>query len=378
MSYNPATDFLGLWRSSGGSVTKLEIPGLDYMIAALDRAGLLNVAVSAMAPVANQSTTAWLQTAVPSYSGEGSLWLWDKVTTAYLPATSALLLEYLEASAGRSGVSWYTSMGGPPANVVGNNGDFAIRLDGVGGIYGPKALGAWPANPIPGSTNTIDQDALDTTFGNAPGSLIVRGPADWQPLALGADGEILASIGGMPDWLALTLLLDALFTDDQGSLLYRGAAGWTPLAPGVNDLVLTTHGPGADPSWTPKSSEFQPGTSMLFRQTAAPVGWTKEVAIDNYGLRVVSGAVGTTAGNPFSTVFSQTQVGNTTLTTTQMASHSHTESAPGGSITTAGGAFLAGLPPATVSTGLTGGNAAHTHSVNLSLAYTDVIIATKD
>jgi len=31
MVYNPATDFVGLWRLSGGNVAKAEMPGLDFL-----------------------------------------------------------------------------------------------------------------------------------------------------------------------------------------------------------------------------------------------------------------------------------------------------------------------------------------------------------
>jgi hypothetical protein len=41
MVYNPATDFLGLWRASGGNVSKMEMPGLDFVISALARAGVI-------------------------------------------------------------------------------------------------------------------------------------------------------------------------------------------------------------------------------------------------------------------------------------------------------------------------------------------------
>ena len=378
MSYNPVTDFLGLWRNSGGQVSKLEMPGLDYVVQALARAGLVTVVVSATAPVANQSTTAWLQTAVPSYSAEGSLWLWDKATTAYLPATSKLLLEYLEACANRSGVSWHTTTGGAPANTVGNDGDYAIRTDGVGGIYGPKALGAWPASPLPGSTDEISQSALDNTFGAVPGSFIYRDPADWVALPPGADNTFLGMVGGVPFWDTLSALMDAVFSNARGSVLFRGAAGWAALAPSTDDLVLTTHGPGADPSWTGKSSEFSSGTSMVFRQTNAPTGWTKDVSLDNYGLRVVSGAVGVTPGNAFSSVFSQTVVGSTTLALGQIPAHGHdyTSPAPGFGTGTSPNYFSSATTPGF--TGSQGGGGSHTHSINLSLAYTDVIIATKD
>ena len=151
MVYNPATDFFGLWRASGGTVSKMEMPGLDIVLSALGRAGIITVTVAATAPVANQSTTAWLRAAVPSFSGEGAFFLWDKLTSNYLAATPALFFQFLEACAGEASVSWWTSTGGAPLNTVGSNGDFAIRLDAPYGIYGPKAAGVWPAGTPPSS-----------------------------------------------------------------------------------------------------------------------------------------------------------------------------------------------------------------------------------
>lgn len=46
----------------------------------------------------------------------------------------------------------------------------------------------------------------------------------------------------------LTSVLDALGSA-QGDILYRGSAGWTVLAPGTAGKVLSTNGPGADPTW---------------------------------------------------------------------------------------------------------------------------------
>lgn len=379
MSYNPATDFLGLWRNNAGAVSKAEIPGLDYVVKALARAGLFTLSVSATQPVANQSTTAWLQAAVPSYSAEGALFLWDKVTTTYLPATSTLLLQLLEASAGENGVSWWTSTGGPPLNTVGNNGDFAVRTDAPNGIYGPKALGAWPLTPIPGTADVITSASLDNTFGTTPGQLIYRGAAVWQTLAIGTVNAVFTPVSGVPAWEALLTLLDSVFGSTRGSVLYRGAGAWTQLPPGVATQVLSTSGPGADPVWSPRTPEFLSGTIMLFGQTAAPIGWTKQTVINDYGLRVTSGTVGTTAGTAFSTIFAQTAVGNTTISVAQIPAHTHGYFIPTFPTITPGGAFPAGgaLTGSTTDGG-TGGGGAHTHSVNLSLSYTDVIIASKD
>ncbi len=80
------------------------------------------------------------------------------------------------------------------------------------------------------------------------------------------------------------------------------------------------------------------GTRMLFQQTAAPVGWTKDATNDNMALRVVSGSVSTvTSEQPFTTAFNVKGVtGNvdqTVLTVSQMPVHSHGISDPGHSHT---------------------------------------------
>lgn len=249
MVYNPATDFSALWRNIAGQVSKVEMPTLDLIVAALARAGFITLSVGAAAPVVSQSTTAWLQTAVPSNSAEGVMFLWNPVTTAYVAATPALFFEMLQTAAGENGVSWYTSAGGSPINTVGNNGDFAIRTDEPGGIYGPKVAGAWPANPLPGTTDIIGSTQLDQTFGTTPGQLIYRGATVWQSLPIGAADTVLSAIAGEPVWENVSNLLDALFGSVQGSVFVRGVGGWETLGPGAAGNVLTTNGFNADPTW---------------------------------------------------------------------------------------------------------------------------------
>ncbi|MEL7086840.1 MAG: hypothetical protein AAGL98_00110 [Planctomycetota bacterium] len=383
MVYNPATDFLGLWRNNGANVSKLEMPGVDFVVAALARAGLFTLSVSATAPIANQSTTAWLQTAVPSYSAEGTLHLWDPVAAAYAPASAKLLFDLLEASAGQSGISWWTCTGGAPANTVGNNGDLAIREDEPGGVYGPKAAGAWPATPLPGTADVLTSSELDGLFGVQPGQMIYRALTQWAGLLPGTQDQIMTTLNGMPAWDNLSALFDAVLGATQGNILYRGATVWQSLVPSTSTYVLQTNGPGANPSWAQRTPEFLSGTSMIFQQSAAPTGWTKQTTLNDYGLRVVSGAVGTTTGAAFSTVFAQTSVGNTTITTATMPSHNHTT--PASYMNTGGGGFGLGTGTSlatTVNTNVTinsnGSDGAHSHSVTLNLAYVDVIIATKN
>jgi len=94
MGYTPATDFLALLRNTGGGVRTEQMPGLDWVVAALARAGLINLVVSATAPTTNQATTAWFQPASPSWTGEGILYLWNALTATYQVATPALWQAY--------------------------------------------------------------------------------------------------------------------------------------------------------------------------------------------------------------------------------------------------------------------------------------------
>lgn len=88
MSYSPATDFLALARQTSGGVRLEQMPGLDYALAALSRAGLISLWVGATAPIANPATTVWLVPASPSWSAEGAVLLWNG--TAWVAATQAL------------------------------------------------------------------------------------------------------------------------------------------------------------------------------------------------------------------------------------------------------------------------------------------------
>jgi len=146
---------------------------------------------------------------------------------------------------------------------------------------------------------------------------------------------------------------------------------------------------------------------MLFAQTAAPTGWTKNTTTgDNSALRVVTGTASTGGSVGFTTAFaSQTPTGSvsitsvtgtagaTTLTTPQIPSHSHPAQAQNNNP----GAYAAPNYGSQVrsgagSTGAEGGGGSHDHpfsfssgsgtftgnAINLAVQYIDVIRATKD
>ena len=60
---------------------------------------------------------------------------------------------------------------------------------------------------------------------------------------------------------------------------------------------LTVNGQGAIPS----------GTKMLFQQTTAPTGWTKDTTHNNKSLRIVNGSVGTGGVNSFTNAFNSSK-----------------------------------------------------------------------
>jgi len=172
--------------------------------------------------------------------------------------------------------------------------------------------------------------------------------------------------------------------------------------------------------------EFESGTEALFVQTSSPTGFTTNTSatLTQCCLQVVNGSGGGTGGSDtFSSVFgtktatsasvpistgsltvsSSYSIGATTLSTPQIAAHTHPVVIPGGSPRgggTTNTSYPQGviLPPPTgnSTSGSEGGGGSHTHSMgalslsgslsspvsaslpNMNLKYADSIVATKD
>jgi hypothetical protein len=122
------------------------------------------------------------------------------------------------------------------------------------------------------------------------------------------------------------------------------------------------------------------GTAMVFYQASAPTGWTA-VSLNDRALRVVSagGSGGSGGGsNAFSTVFAQTTVGNHTLSTTEMPSHSHSYNSAVSAFNGVAVCGTAGATEAGDNTGAAGSGGSHNHTITMSITYSDVIICTKN
>jgi CelD/BcsL family acetyltransferase involved in cellulose biosynthesis len=100
VSYTPTTDFVALLRQTSDGVEFGRMPGLDFVLAAMARAGLVTPWTGQTAPTANLASTAWIKPASPSWSAEGVVYLYDANASAFVPATPALWSALLASSSG--------------------------------------------------------------------------------------------------------------------------------------------------------------------------------------------------------------------------------------------------------------------------------------
>jgi hypothetical protein len=129
----------------------------------------------------------------------------------------------------------------------------------------------------------------------------------------------------------------------------------------------------------PPDTTLPAGTVMVFYQAAAPTGFTKLTSQNDRALRVVSGAGGTAAGSyAFSTVMAQSGTGLLTPSVSYMAAHQHTYAEAAWQAGYPGGVVWSGDPGGRIASGALGGNAAHNHSILMSMQYLDVILASKN
>lgn len=150
---------------------------------------------------------------------------------------------------------------------------------------------------------------------------------------------------------------------------------------GTSGQVLTSNGAGALPTMEDSTSggSFPATTRMIFQQTAAPIGWTKDTtSVNERALRVVSGTASAGGSVNFTTAFASSRA------TSSEASHTHSGTTlTAGTITGTstlgpGGQPAVSNPHTHAITGNTGAGSSHSHTSNLAVLYLDVIIAVKD
>jgi hypothetical protein len=127
------------------------------------------------------------------------------------------------------------------------------------------------------------------------------------------------------------------------------------------------------------------GTTMVFYQAAAPTGWTQNASLNDFMLRIINTAGGTSGGtnSPILTDFTHNHsTAAHTLTIAEMPNHSHTYETYVGFRGASSGSSQDGAKAG--NTSAVGGGAAHSHgntgtaTIQFRPKYLNTILAVKD
>jgi hypothetical protein len=363
----------GMKVYTGSAWVDAYVPGSTYLAKASNLSDLTNTATArtnlglaigtnVQAYDADLATIAGL-TPTNNYAiiGNGTSW-----TSSALPATGVTSV---------TGTSPVASSGGttPAISLAANYGDtqnpYASKtanfvLASPNGSAGVPTFRAVVAADIP----TLNQNTTGTAS-NVTGTVAI---------ANGGTGQTTANAS----YNALSPMTTA------GDITYEASGGIATRLPiGSAGQVLTVS--SGLPAWAAAGGGgFPAGTLMLFQQTSAPTGWTKQTTHDNKALRVVSGTAGSGGSAAFTTAFGTPSVSGsvsaTTLSESQMPSHTHGVTANfayyGSSDIAWGQGYGAGS--GTKTSNATGGGSSHTHSLSsatatINVQYVDLIIASK-
>jgi hypothetical protein len=340
-------------------------------------------------------------------------------TIIYNASTS--LWEKANLTAG-TGIS--VSNGAGSITVTNSAPDQTVALTGAGTT---SITGTYPNFTITSNdaytgtvTSVTGTSPVISSGGNTPAISLASGYGDTQnPYASKTANYVLAApngSSGVPTFRAVVAAdIPTLNQNTTGTAsnvtgivaIANGGSGQTTATAAFNALApsqasnsgkyLTTD--GTNTSWvTVSSGGFTAGTAMLFQQTSAPTGWTKQTTHNDKALRVVSGTASSGGTTAFSTVFanqtptittSGLSAAATTLAESQIPSHTHTVPVKTGTGGNAGTTPVTTtfVSNGTVTSNATGGGGSHTHSISgsatssaitLNVQYVDLIIATKD
>lgn len=241
-------------------------------------------------------------------------------------------------------------------------------------------------------------------------------PSDWnaEHALTATAGKVLGTPIGSSTVTELPIEVDAT---SQSMKPPSGTTAQRPSSPSAGMLRYNTTLGFLEAYYSSAWQALNPvptGTKMLFQQTSAPTGWTKDTTHNDKALRVVSGAASSGGSVAFSGVFAARTtsataaggtVGDTALNINQIPSHSHYAFWAGDANS---GDVNAGTYPYSQSdqgnnysykiegsanvpnagaVSYNGGSGTHTHSftgashshtLEMSVQYVDLIIATKN
>ena len=319
--------------------------------------------------------------------------------------TGAQIAAYVEGE-----ISSSPSFTGQVSNAAGSAAAPSITVTGDSntGIYFPAA------DTVGISTGGTLRVSVDSS-----GSLVTTGAIE---LGHASDTTLSRVSTGVIAVEGLTVPLNSVTNTHTAQQIELGHASDTTISRVSSGVIAVEGQTLATQTYVTNSlsSTIPSGTRMLFQQTSAPTGWTKDTTHNDKALRVVSGAVSSGGSVAFSTAFANRTVsgnvdnftatgtiGGTALTVGQLPGHQHLVVASTGSGTLSNTSYVRDtanystnynydLTGSTVvaDTGLTssvGSGETHTHSftgtahnhsfsttLNMAVQYVDLIIASKN
>ena len=353
-----------------GSLTTAAQPNITS-IGTLTSLGV-NGTVTAAAFTAN--------TGIFTGNGSGLTALTGANVTGTVPSATAATTAGTVTTAAQSNITSVGTLTGlgvngniAAANITANTGIFSGNGAGLTNLPGANVIGtvasATSANTA-GTVTTAAQPNITSTgtltgifvSGNArfTGANVSLGSNANVRITGGSSGEVLTTDGsGNLSWVptGTSTTAQTVTHNAQPNITSVGTMSFLIVSGNINSgNVIGTHfGSGAGLSNIPGGNvtgsvanatfattagtvtSIPSGTRMLFAQTSAPTGWTKQTSNDNAALRVVSGSAGSGGSVNFTSAFTSQAVsgsvsgsiGGTALSTGQMPAHSHTISDPG-------------------------------------------------
>jgi hypothetical protein len=225
------------------------------------------------------------------------------------------------------------------------------------------------------ANRTIEASKINANFTDIASEITASLPTNGEA---GMTGQFKASDGtsGAPG---------LSFVNDTDCGFYRISANRI----GVAGTLKTSNG---------NISAFPAGTAMLFIQTTAPMGWTKDTTHNNKAIRIVTGTASSGGSTAFTSVFAARTIAQANLpahdhtfsgTTSTDGAHTHTYTEAANEFGVTTGATT--KPRGVKFTSSTGSNGSHSHTYSgttssvgsgtawdFAVQYVDLIAATKD
>lgn len=295
------------------------------------------------------------------------------------------------------------------------NTNFDIIDDALNGVISIALTGDKTITTSDGATGEGTHKVLVFTGSLGSGATITIAPSDAQKVYLvyNTAGQTLTfTQGSGGNGSVINSTFAWVYANGGGASAVVTAAEFVPADGTITTAKIADNAVTA--AKLADTAVFASGTKMLFQQTAAPTGWTKDTSHNDKALRITSGTVGTGGSVAFETAFaSKTPAGtistsvsgtvaNHTLTTSQIPSHTHTgnvdlrtnwESGTSSQspVGTGDARYDGSGSSPSFTTNATGGGGSHNHgwsgsatstftgtAINLNVQFVDVIICTKD